>query len=57
MYWLKQITIGPNGAAPLPTRYGDFTPLGRPAGRGGEGVSEKFSGKVFPKGVGMNIIA
>ena len=29
---------------------------GRPAG-GGEGVSEKFSGKVFPKGVGINIIA
>ena len=31
---------------PLPTRYGDFIPLGRPAG-GGRGVSEKVSGKVF----------
>ena len=34
--------------APLPTRYGDFIPLGRPAG-GGRGVSEKVSGKVFRK--------
>ena len=32
--------------APLPTRFGDFIPLGRPAG-GGRGVSEKVSGKVF----------
>ena len=34
--------------APLPTRYGDFIPLGRPAG-GGRGVSEKVSGQVFRK--------
>ena len=36
--------------APLPTRYGDFIPLGRPAG-GGRGVSEKVFRKVSGYGV------
>ena len=41
-----QFWIRAKRGAPLPTRYGDFIPLGRPAG-GGRGVSEKVSGKVF----------
>ena len=37
---------------PLPTRYGDFTPLGRPAGRGGgEGVRKSFPEKFSENGV------
>ena len=43
--------------APLPTRYGDFIPLGRPAGGGSGGLRKSFR-KSFPKmGFGINIIA
>ena len=42
----KRVLSWAKRGAPLPTRYGDFIPLGRPAG-GGRGVSEKVSGKVF----------
>ena len=42
--------------APLPTRYGDFIPLGRPAG-GGRGSPKKFSEKFPDMGFGINIIA
>ena len=35
---------------PLPTRYGDFTPLGRPAG-GGRGSPKKFPEKFSENGV------
>ena len=36
--------------APLPTRYGDFIPLGRPAG-GGRGSPKKFPEKFSDNGV------
>ena len=42
--------------APLPTRYGDFIPLGRPAG-GGRGSPKKFPEKFPDMGFGINIIA
>ena len=56
MIRLEYLRLRAKRGGPLPTRYGDFTPLGRPAGGGG-GVSGKVFRKSLPKGVGINIIA